>query len=1850
MITPRRTRLVRVPDLHAFRDAVVTLAIRGPNLVIIPNRGAARQLGRLIQRRGGEKVSADLVIRDELYDRLHGGLRNPPRRLTPYERDVLVQAAAREHSSALRPGLVAEMLRFYDQLRRQGQQVARFEELLEEALNRDAEFDRGAARMLQQTRLLSATFRAYERRAADSGGCDEHMLRERLLADPSPSPVGGVIITVADWIADPGGLYAADFDLLTRLHGLDTIDVVATDGILASGFHQRIHDWLPGLEEMTWDGPVSVRPMLDVPAATPDRAWFSSRDREEELIGIARRLKADRREKALGGVDDPSLDRVAVVYKRPLPYLYLAPSVLGGARIPFQTSDTLPLAAEPFAAALDLVFDFVASSFTRGALIALLRSPHFSFGDKTPVDRRAISALDRALSDARYLGQLDRLSQLAVAWQADGRHRDAWPALLAAVSAAEELLPLRTPAPASLQIQRLLSFLEIHVAQADSRTLRTRTAIVDTLEALAAAARAHDDVPVEVDGLASIVRRWIEESTFAPAPSEDQGGVQLVDDHAARYGDFDEIAIVGLIEGEWPERPRRNIFYSPTLLSALGWPSEKDWRGAAEARFMDLLGSSAGRVALSTFTLDDEALVEPSPLVDEVPRAGLSTVACDPSPVERLFMEDALSLDPVALEALDPESRSWATLRAARSDDRDPSFHGQAGAQASRAWSVSALETYLECPFKFFAQRVLRLEEEPDDEEVMDPRQQGQFVHEVFEKFFRRWQADGHQAITPGQPRGRARNLRRGRGREPRRAVGHGSGARAHAAARVVGRGRSRRSGAAHGSRAAGRRRRAPARAHRLNGDFTFETSAGRDGLSLERQGGPRRSAGRRHVPADRLQARMAAQSRARAAAADLRPVRRAAPRRSPGQDVDARRSRLSGVQRDRSASCRSSRRGPRTRAARIAAAARRGGGRDRPRRLLRRDRTMCIAAKPALTRRSAGRTTSVTSEAKLPFDDDDSVVVSRQSSVASHDGTVDPRLSTDAEARTYAVNPAENVVLEASAGTGKTRVLVERYVNLLRAGVDPEHILAITFTRKAAAEMRQRIVERLKEASRTSALDAARWRDLRGRLGDIAISTIDAFCLALLREFPLEADVDPGFELADDTEVPRLVEEALDRALRICRGLARDDDDVALVFAQLGERRLRVGLAALLDRRLVAPDLLRRYLAAGPRDLTAAVACRAAAERLGQLFTGVPGGLARFLASGPLGHPQFAMLAADIENVAQPFRAAIAGLKPCATSADATSVGFDTRAEQAAFRSFIDRLRGYFLTQEGKPRGERFAGTGFKGTDCESEAAWKQHREAASTIASAIAEAIRAFRRDLNVVLSRGVWRMAAIAIAEYRRTLDARALLDFSGVLERAVDLLKQMDEFARSRYRLESRYQHVLVDEFQDTNRAQWSLVEQLVRSWGEGWGASADALAPSIFIVGDRKQSIYGFRDADVALLGEAAQFIAGIRPGSATRRALSVSFRSVPRLLAFVNDVFGATAGDNQGRPYAFTYEDLDRFPVGIDQDPIGSGDPDSAEQEIGLVVGSTARFAAEAVAEEIVRLLGHANVRDKATGIARAAQPADVAILFRSRESHREIEAALQRRGVPTYVYKGLGFFETDEIQDLVAMLRYLADPTSNLRASAFLRSRFIRLSDEAVMRLAPDLAGAVSDGPVIDAADSAFAALATEDRMVLMKTRASVKRWLALVDRITPAELLDVVLAESAYHVEIRGPRRLQARENLKKLRGLVRRIQNRGYATLARIADHLERLAVGDESNAAIDAVDAVSLMTVHAAKGLEFPIVFVVNIGRGTGGVRAPIRIAAASDGRRRWPSPISSRRRMRRPRTASARKRSGYSMSR
>ena len=432
----------------------------------------------------------------------------------------------------------------------------------------------------------------------------------------------------------------------------------------------------------------------------------------------------------------------------------------------------------------------------------------------------------------------------------------------------------------------------------------------------------------------------------------------------------------------------------------------------------------------------------------------------------------------------------------------------------------------------------------------------------------------------------------------------------------------------------------------------------------------------------------------------------------------------------------------------------------------------------------------------------------------------------------------------------------------------------------------------------------------------------------------------------------------------------------------------------------------------------------------------------------------------------------------------------------------------------------------------------------------------------------------------------------------------------------------------------------------RSWGEGFGAADDALPPSIFIVGDRKQSIYGFRDADVAVLDEAAEFIGGAAAGRRAAAGDHGQLPAAPGLLAFVNEVF---ADDRRRRPTPnAATRSATRTTIGFRS----IGRPrrsDAIGRASDCRTIRSASSPAPTVADD--RRAGRrrdrrgccrrrpwcAIARPASRAPARAGRHRDPVPLARQPS---RFEAALERRGVPTYVYKGLGFFDADEIQDAVALLRYLADPLSDLRAAALLRSRLVRLSDAAIALLGRRLADALlgAEPPAALAA-----ARRRGPRACSSALRRAVPRWLALVDRMPPSELLDAVLRETAYAFEMRGSRWPQARENLKKLRGHdPAGAQNRGYATLGAHRRLLDGSPSATSRTRSIDAVDAVSLMTVHAAKGLEFPIVFVVNMQRGTGGPRAPIRVLADGTATPSVAIADFSRRPTRTPRRASARR--------
>ena len=740
-----------------MQRAIIALACESsdrPASVIVPTQGAAAELRRtienvlLLERGLATVLLPDLVTRDTFYARLADRLSGAPPRLSGFEREVLLRLAARSVERTgvrppfrLRPGLIAEILDFYDRLRRSHRTVDDFHRLVSGELSSVADSDRGADRLLGQAEFLAATFAAFERRVADSGRADEHAMRALLLEQPGEPACEHVIVAVADQAADAQGLWPADFDLLGRMPGLRRIDVVATERLLASGFHQRLHEnHLPGIEEIRM-GSESAGPLLMAPPHDQSTATIlvrTSRDREEELSDIARSLKTT--------PGTASLARTAVVFQRPLPYLYLARQVFASAHVPYQANDALPLAAEPFVAAVDLILSFVGAEGIRPATVELLRSPHWTFVDPEsgrPLSRQEISSLDGFFREVKYLGGWSRLATLA-------ENSDS-PALRVARAAAEELSAVARGPRATDQLDALRSFIVRHErlpAPDDpwcSSHLRARSAVMAGLDALQEAHARHDDDIVPFGELAAAIRRWIEGQTFSPRTGT--AGLLLVDAAAAPFADVDDVRMVGLVDGDWPERSSASIFFPAKLLEPLGWPVQMDRLRAERARFQDLLRLASATTALSTFSLEDDAIVAPSSFVEEVQDAGLRVEHEPAKPRSRVFDHEALAIEPVNSAGARGDARAWLDLRVQLPAPDAAQFHGATGPRQPAAYAVSRVERYVECPFKYFAAHVLRLDEEREEQSGLTPQERGQLLHALFESFFREWNASGRGAL-----------------------------------------------------------------------------------------------------------------------------------------------------------------------------------------------------------------------------------------------------------------------------------------------------------------------------------------------------------------------------------------------------------------------------------------------------------------------------------------------------------------------------------------------------------------------------------------------------------------------------------------------------------------------------------------------------------------------------------------------------------------------------------------------------------------------------------------------------------------------------------------------------------------------------------------------------------------------------------------------------------------------------------------------------------------------------------------------------------------------------------------------
>jgi RecB family exonuclease len=775
----QRRELVRTRDLTSFRRALVERALEGPpwaarrRAVLVPTRAAAALLRQSIETAAADRGAQTVIVpacltREEWLSTLHAALPGVAPLVTRVEREVLLARAARAAGRRgwlpappfeLRPGLVGAMLDFYDELGRRNRSVRRFTRAVLDELRVERGTDRGSEGLVRQTVFLGFAFLGYERGLSAHGVLDEHGLRAALLRSEAAGPFDHVVVAVADHPADPRGLWPADFDLLGRLRGVTRLDVVVTDEIHDAGFRDRLERELPGIDEAPAvatapQGPVLVLPVpADGSERPPDSdLCFVSRDREDELRDVVRLIAA-----RLDEAPDRPGAPVAIVFHRPLPYLYLAEHVLSEADVPFQALDALPLAAEPFAALLDMALAMARTGGTREAAIGLLRSRLLHVAvDDVRVGLRDVAALDRVLAERRAIGEADTYVSEVEGFfegrESRGRlERDrAHRAARAAALLRDVLRPFRTAASASGQLDAVASFLRRFEAVVDGSTeaadryLRARAAVLGVIDGLSSAFRQFDDRATDPAALVTYVRHAVEARTFAPRRG--RTGVHLVDAMSARFGRFDHVHVVGLVETDWPAHLRRSVFYASGMLRTLGWPQEADQMRAGQAAFRDLLRLAHRTVHLHAFHLDGDAIVGRSPLVDMA--RDLPTSA-EPRAARANVFEDERLVSAGESAAVQTAPGGWLDLRRRRPPITDRRFTGYVSRQPEAAYRVSRVDRYVDCPFKYFAESVLNLAEERDEMAGLTPLERGSLVHELFERFYREWQASGHGTITP---------------------------------------------------------------------------------------------------------------------------------------------------------------------------------------------------------------------------------------------------------------------------------------------------------------------------------------------------------------------------------------------------------------------------------------------------------------------------------------------------------------------------------------------------------------------------------------------------------------------------------------------------------------------------------------------------------------------------------------------------------------------------------------------------------------------------------------------------------------------------------------------------------------------------------------------------------------------------------------------------------------------------------------------------------------------------------------------------------------------------------------------
>ena len=821
---------------------------------------------------------------------------------------------------------------------------------------------------------------------------------------------------------------------------------------------------------------------------------------------------------------------------------------------------------------------------------------------------------------------------------------------------------------------------------------------------------------------------------------------------------------------------------------------------------------------------------------------------------------------------------------------------------------------------------------------------------------------------------------------------------------------------------------------------------------------------------------------------------------------------------------------------------------------------------------------------------------------------------------------------MSAGPGSGKTTVLVERYLHILRErNLSIDQIVALTFTNRAANEMRERLRARLNEILLTaSGNERKRWLGYKRTLDGAVITTIHVFCARLLREFPVEAGVDPQFLLLDEHRAAMLLEVVVEEAL---------SHFISSGHIEISRLTLGVGRAKL------AAALAQIYREVRGQGLSLA-------------------DLALKTANSHSTEEDHALALVDLSRAMSDFL-----LFRRTTSAQ--------RINQAEVSSAWASLRPLFY---GIPEPEGLADY------CRAVEGFRKLRPSATGDIKPHVTALDELLWEKNLLgrvpqicldLSARQYALEMVMLLthidqrlnEEKQKLSA---LDFDDLELRALELLARPEVVTRAA----ERYKFFLVDEFQDTNGLQRRLLERLALQKSRRESAN-------LFIVGDRKQSIYGFRGADVDVFREMTETLTA---SGGEEKPLFVNFRSQPPLVSFYNYLFERLFQTKEdvspqereelgyvGHEPSESKRDLrDSGPLvevmitteaseergNGEREKGRKGDDPKAEQNSreldaeqlalriialteGVVPGNTtdanigtagvppasSNPFAQGSVESITLTNATLSVEDgdehfssvNQLGVnARAVKYSDIALLFRAMTNVGVYESAFRRANIPYQTVLGRGFYEREEITDLIQLLRFLDNKTDELALAAVLRSPLVGISDNALLalRCAPWLSEVETGDPLRHFAQTRklfkalrrhreIAFISDEEHDLLDRAAALINGLVVRRHHYPIGNLLRFAVDQSEYMTVIAatfdGAQRLA---NVQRLFTLAERFERSGAHLIRDFVRYVEEFeAIGSrESEGQIDeATNAVRLMTIHQAKGLEFPIVIIPELQR-------------------------------------------------